>query len=206
MYTVHTFSYREIIAEIFRKNSSLSFVFLFWVDWHDPRVILPGQPIIPGWRLRTSYLANPDSKFPLNEELEKVISRLASTFSQPVLDASNASRQISFKSNDQGQPFGGYGVSDNWIKLPSRALTEVLAGQMNTEEFFRMLRFRQRDEDTKDGMWNQFDRILAEGRMIKNIRVEKCEDDDDDWIVFEFGEPDPALSQFITPGSQSSSD
>jgi hypothetical protein len=43
--------------------------------------------------------------------------------------------------------------------------------------------------------------MLREGRLIESVSIQKCEiEADDDWAVFEFGLPDPAVSAFRVPG------
>ncbi len=53
-------------------------------------------------------------------------------------------------------------------------------------------------EDNDQPGINPFAGYLQEGRMISAVHVEVSanEDDDDDWLVFEFGAPDPAISKF----------
>ena len=40
----------------------------------------------------------------------------------------------------------------------------------------------------------------AEGRLFEAVRLEKdVTEQDDDWLVFTFGEPDPAVTRYIVP-------
>ena len=49
---------------------------------------------------------------------------------------------------------------------------------------------------------NTFLRNLDEGRLITKIEVEKgTPAEDDDWLIFTFGEPDPAVSRYRPPDS-----
>ena len=49
---------------------------------------------------------------------------------------------------------------------------------------------------------NPFLRNLDEGRLITKIEVEKgTPAEDDDWLIFTFGEPDPAMSPYRPPDS-----
>jgi len=46
---------------------------------------------------------------------------------------------------------------------------------------------------------SQFRRALIAGRMIKAVVVDPAGDTDDDWVEFEFTEPDAAISPFRIP-------
>ena len=46
---------------------------------------------------------------------------------------------------------------------------------------------------------NYFERKLKEGRLFSNVCIEKSNDEDDDWITFEFWDLDPAVFQFSVP-------
>jgi hypothetical protein len=83
------------------------------------------------------------------------------------------------------------------IYISSRALHELLAGRVSQKKFLedRGLIPTKTHPDAK----NIFELRLHEGRMIKKIGIEKSETQDDDWVIFEFGEPDPAISQFKLP-------
>ncbi|MEA2239811.1 MAG: hypothetical protein QOC81_4535 [Thermoanaerobaculia bacterium] len=49
---------------------------------------------------------------------------------------------------------------------------------------------------------NPFEWMLDEGRMIKSVAVDTSDEYDDDWLVFEFGEPDPAISKLRSEDDQ----
>jgi len=79
-------------------------------------------------------------------------------------------------------------VSRTRIKISARDLLELLAGTLK-QEAFEALPFMARQ--------NPFLNKLANGQLITAMRIEKGEAGaDDDWVVFEFGDPDPAVSPF----------
>jgi len=83
---------------------------------------------------------------------------------------------------------GACTVSRTQIKLSARDLLELLAGVLR-QDAFEALPFMARQ--------NPFLNKLRNGQLITAMRIEKAEtDSDDDWIVFEFGDPDPAVSPF----------
>lgn len=43
---------------------------------------------------------------------------------------------------------------------------------------------------------NPFAFFLKQGQMIRSIDVDISQAEDDDWLTFEFGERDPAISDF----------
>jgi len=85
-------------------------------------------------------------------------------------------------------------MTDREIRLPARALTRLLAGRVELERFRKDHHFvPSRPGDIAiDFFANQ----LKEGRTIESVRIERTTEDDDDWIVFVFGAPDPAISPF----------
>ena len=80
------------------------------------------------------------------------------------------------------------------MRISSRALHELLAGEMTSEEFQKLHRFKTDGDKRNRG--NPFLGALLQGRMIADISVERDKDDDDDWLIFEFGDRDPAISDF----------
>jgi hypothetical protein len=85
-------------------------------------------------------------------------------------------------------------MSNKQIKISSRALLELLAGEVPIETFFSDHgHFSVIDKDSKH---NLFKLKSREGCLFTQIRIEKCKTEDDDWVVFEFGDPDPATSLF----------
>ncbi len=74
------------------------------------------------------------------------------------------------------------------IRVSARAVLQTLAGN---------LRFRE--------SWGYsipvqvFQAQINEGRMIKSVQLERSEHDDDDWLVIEFDDPDPAVSPYRVP-------
>jgi hypothetical protein len=83
---------------------------------------------------------------------------------------------------------GGYRMTgDKVVKVGSRMILEVLAGRMSVEEMNTL-----RGWDS-----NPFERMLSNGRLPVNIDVIPEQSDNDDWIKYEFGDPDPAISDFL---------
>lgn len=81
--------------------------------------------------------------------------------------------------------YGGYEMTSRnggpAVKLSLLTLQGLLAGEISYEEFAR----------SHQHLAPHITRCVREGRMISNIRIEKCEDEDDDWVWLEFGEINP---------------
>jgi hypothetical protein len=91
---------------------------------------------------------------------------------------------------------GGYYFSaGGYMRISSRALHELLAGKLSSEKFFELHRM----DSSRPGTGNQFAYFLEQGKMISAITVERDEAEDDDWLVIEFTDRDPAISDFRAP-------
>jgi hypothetical protein len=92
-----------------------------------------------------------------------------------------------YSTSDEGGSFaGGMTVTAHKIKMSARAVLEVLAGRVKQDDFARV----------NDGAVQHFARMLEQGRLLVDAKVERVSEKDDDWIEFEFSEPDPAISRF----------
>ena len=85
-------------------------------------------------------------------------------------------------------------MENNAIKISARGLLELLAGRNDLKQFLQD--HGQAPTDTHPANRNYFALRFNEGRLIDNVMVEKSADRDDDWIVFEFGNPDPAICKY----------
>ena len=92
-------------------------------------------------------------------------------------------------------------MTERTAKISSRALLELLSGRITQEKFLSDHHFIP-TESRKEAV-NFFDLRLGEGKLINDIRLEKSDTEDDDWIIIQFGEPDPAVSSFEVPNASS---
>jgi hypothetical protein len=92
-----------------------------------------------------------------------------------------------YSTSDAGRNFaGGMTMTSRRIKMSARSVLEVLAGRIKPEDF---------DSANPDAV-QYFARMLEQGRLLVGAKVERVSESDDDWIEFEFSEPDPAISRF----------
>lgn len=88
-------------------------------------------------------------------------------------------------------------MSERRVKISARALLGLLAGTVSQADFFKAHGFIE-SEDTRHAI-NVFQRAVKSSRLISNVSIETGRSADDDWIIFEFGEPDPAVLPFAIP-------
>ena len=73
------------------------------------------------------------------------------------------------------------------VEISARVLMQYLAGQIDRQGFLEAL-----NDDGK--ILPVFERRLKYGQLLTNITFRREADRDDDWVVFHFGEPDPAMA------------
>jgi len=178
--------YDEIIFEFLRQNSSISFVMIFSVKtstgygYGIPEKKLVDVKIFPN---------SADSAFIIG--LEKLGQHLLKNMPVPANTLINAFHRVKNGFEKRGLTFYGGGeiMKNSSIKISSVGLIDLLSGNISQAQFLK-------DHDFVPEFFN---RKANERRMIKNIRVEKNPDQDDDWIVFEFDDPDPAIGRYRVP-------
>lgn len=120
---------------------------------------------------------------------------LISNFPKPHSTVGNAVNHLKSKYKNIGAEIGGYELSNNKIKISSRAILEILAGETTIEDFTEI--------NFHPLVGNPFKAKLKEGRLISSVEIENTEDEqDDEYLVFNFGEPDVAISDFKNPAVQ----
>lgn len=91
-------------------------------------------------------------------------------------------------------------MTNRSLTMSSRLLMEVLAGKRSMAEVHKLQRWRFKSDPPNDrDTLNQFELWLDEGRLPTAITVEADPEGTDDWVTFEFGEPDAAISPFRIP-------
>jgi hypothetical protein len=89
--------------------------------------------------------------------------------------------------DNEGKSANGGGImAGQSIRMSARAVMGLLSGETSQEDFMR----------DNPHVKERFAVALREGRMLKETRIESCQQRDDDWIEFNFSEPDPAISPF----------
>ena len=88
-------------------------------------------------------------------------------------------------------------MKGNTIKISARALTELLAGRIEPERFLKEHGLKPMVKEQNAIPF--FDIQLQQGNTLKSAFIEPAEHKDDDWIVLEYGGPDPAMSGYRVP-------
>lgn len=134
--------------------------------------------------------------------LDSFLKKLRAQFPQAVTHAANAMEWNNCDLRHEGVTFeGGLSVSDDEVQLSARSLLELLAGKISLKQFYETHGFIA-SATTSSSIQNPFEEMLNEGRLIKNVTVQKFNDEDDDYITFVFGKPDPAVSKFKNAASK----
>lgn len=189
------YSARQISEEFLRQNSSVDLVMLVSVErkqvnFAHSRLQMNYEVVAAAPRYRTSRI-NPGLISKVIEELNQAVQVIP----LPKRELCNAARFCKDRSYGYGIGMLGGSMGHKPLKISSRALHELLAGQMTLERFIEAHGW---DEVSRRGMKNPFKRTLDAGEMIASVDVENAGDEDDDWLAFEFGPSDPAISPFRT--------
>jgi hypothetical protein len=182
-----TFTPEDVIREFCAETPFISFVICLTVD------VTESQLHNKYYKLKTNMYAKPELG---STYLYEKLQRMLETLPPPTMDAINAYHRSRENRYDLGH-HGGARMSRSEVTISSRELQELLAGRISHQEFLRSHRWEETDANGHRYA-NPFEIILAQGRMIEKINVEVDENDNDDWITFKFGDPDPSISPFVT--------
>jgi hypothetical protein len=183
---------RAIAEEFLRQHRSVSFVLLISVReeqhaWYKSRE--------REMQLKVDLVSTaPDE---VSAKLENLFKSMLDNFPKPVNTPINASYRA--KENSFGLGYhGGFSMSGNRIKVSAREVLEVLSGRCTVEEINK-----KHDEITMgrpsgpNTMPRLMELYLEQGRMPSKITLIKTdENESDNWLEFEFGPPDPAITPF----------
>jgi hypothetical protein len=186
-----TYSLKEIIAEFFRIRSSVDFVLAIWIEERPTFSVESGTP-----KVQSRLYTNP--RLPdLNAAMLSCLSGVCGLLPAPYKTPQNARHHLQWlrktKRWHEGESFyGGMTVSDRKVEISARVVLELLSGKLDSKTFSSIYRISK---------INPFQRMLEQGRVIVGITLRPPErpDDDDEWLEFEFGEPDPSISPFQLP-------
>ncbi|MBL0717497.1 MAG: hypothetical protein JJV89_05555, partial [Desulfosarcina sp.] len=140
------------------------------------------------------FYYNPAAKYSVNQDFFERLKKIEKYF--PIPESMPINAKIFMKSRkDKGlSHYGGFTMRQNEIKISSRMLTELLAGVLKFEKFDS--EHKQMSNDNRNMIKEFFLNQLGQGRMIENISIEKCHNEDDDWIKFKYGSSDAAILKY----------
>jgi hypothetical protein len=178
----------ELIENHFQASDQLEFIFVLHPTANYSRVIPTDQNLHTNVVLHTRSTINQKTA----DELHTLQERLMLALPEPVREGYQAASALKSNWRWHGSFIGGFSLSKNTIKIPSRLLSSLLSGSLSIDEYEK-----QYSASTSPPSLQEFVRRLSkEGRMIKSIRLEPIPDKDDDWVVIEYGQPDSAISDF----------
>lgn len=190
---VDNFNIDQVIDGFFRNNSSINFILTFAIEETQMSLMFQyGRQ----FRIVPRFIPN---KYHLKSEIDSIlksIETLPNFLPPPTTTTNNAQLFIEYNGHNGRSFAGGMQMSRKRIKISSRALLELLSGQTCAENFFEI----QHNFSANNTPENNLFRLRAnEGCMFSKLWIEKNEQKDDDWIIFEFGDPDPAIAPFTMP-------
>lgn len=179
----------DIATELLRQCTSVDFVLLLTIRekvYNFGRIGPPKRWVEPLLVVRDGELGAQ-----LDDLLKKVIGALPYPDRMPA----NAALRAREDDYDLGH-HGEYGMEGSKIRIGSREFTEILAGLRTIQDDGAKYVGIRPNKDRRPNMFEAAVlRNLQAGRLPKSITVLKTdENDDDDWIEIEFGNPDPAIS------------
>ena len=186
-----TLTPRAICQEFLRQHQSISFVLILTLH----------EQARPTWTAATPerrvepVLVARDGD-PSTSSLEAVFRAAVAAMPRPVNSPVNGALRARETGYDLGH-HGGYQMSHSKIRISAREMLEVLAGQRTlADEGARNVGAgRASGRTNSPGLEKAFGQRLREGRLPVDIRIVRGgEDDNDDWVEFDFAAPDPAIS------------
>ncbi len=172
----------DVINDFLHEKKDIDFVLVVWVDW---QIGLEKKNKVSA-RVYGPDIFDPDLKI----FFRLMFSNLSKLFPYPVYDALVATNYLKFTNNsrlNEGSSFGG-GMewSPNEIKISSRSVLDLMTGRLPQDIFL---------ESHK----SVFESFQKDKKLIISVQIESENEEDDDWMVFTFGDPDPAVSPFEMP-------
>lgn len=188
------FNARQIAERFLAGTTSVDLVLLVTID-KESQGLLSRDDVL---YVSATPVAAPRNR-PVHLSME-AIDAITKAFDQavrripvPVMMPNNALRRN--LDSEWSHRMGGMQVHYPKIRVSARAVLELLSGQMTYERFAELHRM----ENLAD---NVFASRLFAGELIRAAELQSlgCEEDDD-WLVLEFGPPDAAVSKFKVPGA-----
>ncbi|MDD4617109.1 MAG: hypothetical protein PHW76_08390 [Alphaproteobacteria bacterium] len=179
------------IAEDFlRQHSSMDFVLFLKV--REKRHLMPCTGAEKRWIDQQLIVRNDcQAKKALGTLFAAMLAELPETEAMPA----NGALRTRETGYDLGY-HGGYKMGGNKIRISSRELIETLSGLRTLgDNGAKFVTASRKLPQQVNAPQKAFLRNLQQGRLPVSISVIKTgEDDNDDWVEFEFGDPDPAIS------------
>ena len=129
---------------------------------------------------------NPAARHPSGSASRSALLQVAEQLPEPLEDGVNALNQLDLWPATRANFFWGRMESRHMVEISARVLMQYLAGQIDRQKFLEALL----DDGSAVPV---FERRLNNGQLLTNITFRPEPEQDDDRVVFHFGEPDPAI-------------
>ena len=93
-------------------------------------------------------------------------------------------------------------MSEKEIKISARAVVALLSGSLDYGRFRELYS----DQNDQRGLLVTLAKFESRGLTISDASVEKCPEEDDDWLILRFAGPDPAAGPSFITGRSDSTD
>lgn len=150
-----------------------------------------------GGALRGTFWHPPAGPSRIADGLRDLVMSLPANLPEAERDGQNAQNWIQAYPNVGASFRGGMRMSSNRITISARALQELLAGRINQEDWLKSHGFIP--DGARPPLVNPFESALSAGRLISRVSIEPQPSKDDDWVTFDFGPADPAVSPITNP-------
>ena len=191
------YSLENILEFFFKKHREISFVCMLYSAQYQKQQSERSERQ-RSYRITGDFFTNPSAVQPISDKLKDLIRNLPHNLPNAESDGRNAQNWIAAYPKPYGRSFiGGLEMTGHSVKLSARALQELLAGHLDQEEFMKVHGFVP--NEFEQVAHNPFEKELAMGRLITHVEVSSAPGADDDWVIFHFGESDPAISIIRMP-------
>lgn len=179
----------RICNEFFRQHQSIDFILLIAVQERRVGGFIERLPN----EIYIQYRQADRIDFQGAAEIAKIFEDVFRLVPAPKRTAVNGVSLANNKGYGAGYK-GGFRMGGGKVKLSSRVIMDVLSGRRSVEEFNKDFHAVSAFDSSFCMMPNPFEMMLKDGRLPISVTVEKG--DEDDWLEFEFGEADAAISPF----------
>jgi hypothetical protein len=183
--SIETYDAPKIIQHFLKQKPWIAFVLAIESDDTPYRFGAPLRTEISSWL----YLQEATPSEIVQETL-RCLEAIQKLVPPPVNSGTNALNYLRGKRPREGQSFyGSLQMTESTIRISSRGLVELLAGRVSQEAFLRRHSFG-------NGQPSTFEIMLRRGKTLVGVEIQKEADRDDDWLIFHFAPPDPAITKF----------
>ncbi|WP_179038947.1 hypothetical protein [Rhizobium leguminosarum] len=186
-----TVSMEKIAEEFLRQFSSVDFVLLLAVR-EGIGAHLPAHTVL---RLHPKLvMRNGDER---RRALASLFEKAIADFPEPVNSSTNGALRAAEKGFDLGN-HGGCKMGSGKIRVSARELMEVLAGIRTFDDGGALnIDAARKEHRAQSPITRKFQAELSAGRLPAKVSViQTGENGNDDWIEFEFGDKDAAITKF----------